>query len=62
MYICVAQKEKSEMETKDETIQIRVEPTLKKELQKLADADNRKLADYVRLQLIKLVDENKKKK
>lgn len=47
---------------KEETIQIRVEPSLKKELQKLADADNRKLADYVRVQLIKLVDELKKKK
>lgn len=47
---------------KDETIQVRVEPTLKKELQKLADADHRNLADYVRLQLIKLVEENKKKK
>lgn len=47
---------------KEETIQIRVEPSLKKELQKLADADNRKLADYVRLQLVKLVEELKKKK
>jgi len=47
---------------KDEVIQVRVEPPLKKELQKMADADSRTLADYVRLQLIKLVEENKKKK
>jgi predicted HicB family RNase H-like nuclease len=47
---------------KEETLQLRVEPSLKRELQKMADADNRKLADYVRLQLIKLVEENKKKK
>lgn len=47
---------------KDEVIQIRVEPTLKSDLQKMADLDKRKLADYVRLQLIKLVEENKKKK
>jgi hypothetical protein len=46
---------------KDEIIQVRVEPLLKKELQKLADLDNRKLADYVRLLLIKFVEEKKKK-
>jgi uncharacterized protein (DUF1778 family) len=47
---------------KQEVIQLRVEPTLKKDLQRMADADNRKLADFVRLQLIKIVEENKKKK
>lgn len=46
---------------KDETIQIRVEPTLKNELQKLADSDHRTLADYIRVQLIKLVESLKKK-
>ena len=46
---------------KEETIQVRVEPDLKKELQKMADADSRSLADYVRLQLTKLVKENKKR-
>jgi predicted transcriptional regulator len=47
---------------KNETIQIRIEPDLKTALQTLADKDHRTLADYVRLQLIRLVEENKKKK
>jgi mRNA-degrading endonuclease RelE of RelBE toxin-antitoxin system len=47
---------------KEQVIQIRVEPTLRKDLQRMADADSRKLADFVRLQLIKIVEENKKKK
>lgn len=41
---------------KDVTLQIRVEKELKDKLQKLADEDNRKLGDYIRLQLLKIVD------
>lgn len=41
--------------TKTEAIIVRVAPDLKATLQKLADADQRKLSDYVRLQLLKLV-------
>jgi len=47
---------------KDKNINIRVEPELKKELQKMADADHRSLGDFIRLQLEKLVEINKKKK
>lgn len=41
---------------KDETIVIRVDSELKMKLQKLADRDKRKLSDYIRLQLEKLVE------
>jgi antitoxin component of RelBE/YafQ-DinJ toxin-antitoxin module len=47
---------------KDEVIIIRVEPQLKKDLQQMADKDNRTLSDYVRLQLKKLVENYKLKK
>jgi len=49
-------------DNKTETIIARVSPELKAELQKMADMDNRKLSDYVRLQLAKLVETSKKKK
>ena len=47
---------------KSETILVRVEPELKEVLQKMAETDNRKLSDYVRVQLIKVVETSKKKK
>ena len=39
---------------KSEAIVIRVDSDLKTKLQKMADMDNRKLSDFVRLQLMKL--------
>ncbi|MBI3501984.1 MAG: hypothetical protein HY063_09330 [Bacteroidetes bacterium] len=45
---------------KDKVIQVRVEQELAKKLQVMADADNRKLADFIRVQLIKLVEQKKK--
>jgi predicted DNA-binding protein len=44
---------------KDEIINIRVEPEVKKKLQVLADKDSRTLSDYIRLQLKKLVEKTK---
>lgn len=44
-----------------EQIVIRVDDKMKKQLQKLADADRRKLSDYVRLQLEFLIAEKNKK-
>ncbi len=44
-----------------ETIILRVPENLKTELQKMADQDFRKLSDYIRLQLTKLVNDTKKK-
>jgi hypothetical protein len=46
---------------KDSTIILRVEEDLKKALQELADLDSRKLADFIRLQLKKLVESKKQK-
>lgn len=47
---------------KNEAIVVRVDADLKASLQNMADMDNRKLSDFVRLQLIKLVEASKKKK
>jgi mRNA-degrading endonuclease RelE of RelBE toxin-antitoxin system len=47
--------------SKDTVIQIRVEPQVRVKLQKMADQDSRKLSDFIRLQLMKLVEPNKKK-
>lgn len=47
---------------KTEVIHIRVDGDLKNKLQKMADNDNRKLGDFIRLQLMKLVETSKKKK
>ena len=41
-------------DNKTEAIVVRVDPELKNKLQKLADADQRKLSDYVRIQLLKI--------
>ena len=49
-------------DTKTDTIILRVESDLKKELQKMAELDSRTLADFIRVQLRKLVDLSKKKK
>ena len=46
---------------KEEIVTIRMEEDLKKELQKLADKDQRNLSDYLRLQLKRLVETSKKK-
>lgn len=47
-------------DNKSELIVIRVSPELKAELQKLANADQRKLSDYARIQLQKLVKKTTK--
>lgn len=46
---------------KDKIINLRVEPELKKDLQKMADNDSRTLSDFIRFQLKKLVASYKKK-
>jgi predicted transcriptional regulator len=46
---------------KDKTIQVRVDQELAKKLQMMAEADNRKLSDFIRVQLIKLVKQKNKK-
>lgn len=47
------------IKSKTETIIARVSPELKEKLQKLADADSRKLSDYVRVQLKKIAEQSK---
>jgi len=47
---------------KSEAIVIRVDADLKASLQHMADMDSRKLSDYIRLQLTKLVQGTKGKK
>lgn len=47
---------------KSETILVRVEPELKEVLQKMADKDNRKLSDFVRVQMLKIAEAFKSKK
>ncbi len=49
-------------DNKTDTIIVRVNPELKTDLQKMADMDSRKLGDFVRVQLVKLVETSKKKK
>lgn len=44
---------------KTETIPVRVESKLKKELLKLAEQDHRNLSDYIRVELTKLIDKKK---
>ena len=48
-------------ENRDTVINLRVNSNLKKELQKLADTDRRKLSDYIHVQLELLVEKSKKK-
>lgn len=45
----------------DEALRLRLSKDLKDELQKLADKDNRKLSDYIRLVLVKTVEKENKK-
>jgi mRNA-degrading endonuclease RelE of RelBE toxin-antitoxin system len=46
----------------DEALRLRISKELKAGLQKLADKENRKLSDFIRLELIKLVQKEPKKK
>lgn len=46
----------------DDMIRLRLSKEAKAELQKLADKDNRKLSDYIRLELTKIIEKEKKKK
>jgi len=45
---------------KTEMLHIRIDKDLKTKLQKMADADNRKLGDFIRVHLIKLAENSKK--
>ena len=45
---------------KTELIHIRVEKELREKLEKMADADSRKLSDFIRVQLLKLAGMKKK--
>jgi predicted transcriptional regulator len=45
----------------DEALRLRLSKDIKVELQKLADDDNRKLSDFIRLELIKVIEKNKKR-
>lgn len=46
---------------KTELIHVRIDTDSKKKLQKLADADHRNLSEFVRVQLLKLLETAKKK-
>ena len=48
-------------DNKDTFINLRINSNLKKELQKLAEADRRKLSDFINVQLQILVEKAKKK-
>lgn len=62
MYICAIKQNTMIQDTKNEAIVIRVDADLKASLQKMADMDSRKLSDFIRLQLKRLVETSKKKK
>ena len=62
LYICVVNENTMTQSNKNEAIVVRVDTELKASLQNMADMDNRKLSDFVRLQLMKLVESSKKKK
>lgn len=47
---------------KDGTIIIRIDPLLKAELQELADLDKRKLSDYVRVEIEKILELKRQEK
>lgn len=44
-----------EKETQSALIQFKVKPSVKEKLQKMSDKDNRKLADFVRINIEKLI-------
>ena len=48
--------------SKTEIVPVRLTPELKSDLQKMAEIDNRNLSDFIRVQLIKIVEASKKKK
>jgi len=50
------------MDTLDTQLLIRMSKNLRKSLQKLADEHKRKLSDYIRFQLEKVVEDEKEKK
>jgi len=47
--------------SKTEIVPVRLTPELKLDLQKLAETDNRNLSDFIRVQLLKVVETSKKK-
>jgi antitoxin component of RelBE/YafQ-DinJ toxin-antitoxin module len=51
LYLCI----RNQQQMKTQIIQIRVEPEIKEKLQKMADKDNRKLSDYVRLLILNVI-------
>jgi uncharacterized protein (DUF1778 family) len=51
----------SDKENKTVNINLRVSENTKKELLKLAETERRSLSDYIRLQLERLAEANKKK-
>lgn len=57
MYICC-----STNRNMDNIVGIRMSNDLKASLQKLADADKRKLSDFIRVQLQRLVEQSRSKK
>ena len=59
MYICVINLNTMTQVNKNDAIVIRVDADLKAALQKMADMDSRKLSDFIRLQLVKLVQTSK---
>jgi hypothetical protein len=59
VYLCIFAVNIDNME---EFVGIRMSSQLKKSLQKLADADKRKLADFIRIELEKIVEQSKGKK
>ena len=61
MYICVINLNTMTQVNKNDAIVIRVDADLKAALQKMADMDSRKLSDFIRLQLVKLVQTSKMK-
>jgi predicted transcriptional regulator len=62
MYICGIKRKTMAQVNKNEAIVIRVDPSLKGSLQKMADSDNRKLSDFIRVQLMKMVEAARGKK
>lgn len=58
-YICII-IQVNEM-SKTAYIPIKIEPSVKAKLQKMADDDSRTLSDFIRLHLMRLVEKPKKK-
>lgn len=61
VFHCIFVAQNSTLMEHDETLRIRVSTEVKNQLQALADKDKRKLSDYLRLQLIKLIEDTKTK-